>query len=166
MKKNIYGVAIILLILTSCGYKPITTYSSKRIDKVFVRVDLDVRYPRSYAILKDAIIKRLIQKLNATAVKDINKANHHILVTLQRVTFKPIEFKEGFVEKYRTYARYKFVYQTKDNAPITKIITATYDYKSEANTLYNLLLEEQQNLAVNSASLIAVEQFLASLIQL
>jgi hypothetical protein len=154
---------IFILLLNSCGYKPVAYFAQNNIKSVYVQIVLNPKYPDNFSLSKNKIISLINDKFHIKVEKDKKKANTIIKMKIVDIKFTPIEYKNGFIEKYRTSVSVKFSY-TINKILKTKTIKAKYDFKTTEATLYTKLLINQKSLSVNYATLLTIEQFIASII--
>ncbi|MBD3830102.1 MAG: hypothetical protein IE890_06405, partial [Arcobacter sp.] len=66
----------IAFFINACGYKPSTYYAKKEMEgNVFVKLDVSLEDPRNSVLVKDAVNKILLQKLDSKIVNDRNRAD-------------------------------------------------------------------------------------------
>ena len=77
--KKLLFVVFTLFISSSflaCGYKPSSYYAKKEMEgNVFVKLNVSLEDPKNAVLVKDAINKILIQKLDSRMVSDQNNAD-------------------------------------------------------------------------------------------
>ena len=160
-------VACTFLALAGCGYKPVYRYTKDKIGSVYIKIELDEKEPSNYIVSKNKLVTLLHEKFQVSEFVSKEKADTKIFVTLTNVKFKPIEYKDGFVTKYRTMAYLEFKYQLKNNQEMqTKNIIAEYDYTTREQNLFAAIEQDKQALATNEATLLAIEKFISSLIKI
>ena len=155
------------LALGGCGYKPVYHYTKNKIGSVYIKIELNEKEPSNYLVSKNKLVTLLHEKFQVSDFVSQDKADTKIFVTLTKVKFKPIEYKDGFVTKYRTMAYVEFKYQLKNNQEMqTKLIIAEYDYTTREQNLFAAIEQDKQALATNEATLLAIEKFISSLIKI
>ena len=73
LKKMLFVVFTftILISITACGYRPSSYYAKKEMEgNVFVNINVSLEDPKNSVLVKDAIIKLLIQKLDSKLVSE------------------------------------------------------------------------------------------------
>ena len=156
-----------LLLLVGCGYKPVYHYTKDKIGSVYIKIELDEKEPSNYIVSKNKLVTLLHEKFQVSEFVAKDKADTQIFVTLTNVKFKPIEYKDGFVVKYRTTAYLHFKYQLKNSTQFQeRNIISEYDYTTREQNLFAAIEQDKQALATNEATLIAIEKFISSLIKI
>jgi hypothetical protein len=160
MRRVIY---IFVLLFVSCGYKPIAYYATQNIKSVYIHIKIDPNYPDNFIVSKNKIISLLKDKFHIKVVNNKSLSNTQINMQISKINFEPIEYKNAFISKYRTLVEVKFIYFIK-NKKYIKVLKSKYDFVSQEDTLYSRLLVDEKVLSVNQATLIAIDNFISSII--
>ncbi len=117
-------LAISLLLLIGCGYKPSAHYvKSVFEDSVFVDVQVDSEEPENAVYVKDALRRMVITRFKGKLVPK-DQADSIIEASYDGTDFVPVSYDEnGYITRYRANIRMKFKIQTKkiENGKTKKI---------------------------------------------
>ncbi len=159
MKKFI--IPIILIFLTSCGYKP-TAHSIKGIfgNSIYIDVVIDKVEPDSALYIKDEMRKIIYRRFHSK-VADENMADSKIIISYGGSRLTPLKYdRNGFVRKYSISLSIIFKVETKNGLKFVKKIRAQYESDTQE------IGKNQSNLraeAIKKAMSIAIDEFVAYL---
>ncbi|MDD3007487.1 MAG: LPS assembly lipoprotein LptE [Arcobacter sp.] len=147
--------------INACGYKPSTYYAKKEMEgNVFVNLDVSLENPRNSVLVKDAVNKILIQKLDSKMVSDRNKADVIMNLGINSVSISTLQYdKEGYNKLYKAIVVIKVEYFRKDDE-IKKSFTVDgeYDFSIDNGTT---LTDSNRFDAISNASNKAVDEILS-----
>ena len=147
--------------INACGYKPSTYYAKKEMEgNVFVNLDVSLVDPRNSVLVKDAVNKILIQKLDSKMVSDRNKADVIMNLGINSVSISTLQYdKEGYNKLYKAIVVIKVEYFRKDDE-IKKSFTVDgeYDFSIDNGTT---LTDSNRFDAISNASNKAVDEILS-----
>ena len=151
----------IAFFINACGYKPSTYYAKKEMEgNVFVNLDVSLENPRNSVLVKDAVNKILIQKLDSKMVSDRNKADVIMNLGINSVSISTLQYdKEGYNKLYKAIVVIKVEYFRKDDE-IKKSFTVDgeYDFSIDNGTT---LTDSNRFDAISNASNKAVDEILS-----
>ena len=103
--------------LVSCGYKPSSYYAKKEMEgNVFVKLNVSLEDPKNAVLVKDAVNKILIQKLDSKLVDKESIADVVMNVTINSVSMQTLQYDAlGYNKSYRAAVVPKIDYFRKDN---------------------------------------------------
>ena len=131
LKKMLFVISSITLALfiTACGYKPTSYYAKEEIKgNVFANVSISLEDPKNSVLIKDAVYKLLIQKLDANIVEKESLADVVLNVNLNSVSMSALQYdKEGYNKLYRALIVINFEYFKKSDG-IRKHFTVDGEY--------------------------------------
>ena len=113
-----------LFILSGCGYKPSAYYAKKELSgKVFVKLNVDLIDPGNAVLIKDAMNKLLIQKLDSKLVYKEELADTVMFLKIDSVKMEVLQYDaDGYNKLYRALVTILVKY-TKKETGITKSFT-------------------------------------------
>ncbi len=159
-------LAISLLVLIGCGYKPSAHYvKSVFEDSVYVDVKVDTAEPENAVYVKDALHRMVVTRFKGKLVPK-DQADSIIEASYDGTNFVPISYDEnGYITRYRVIVRMKFKINTKKvehgktkNIALSKSITA---YVEEDIHASSSLSSSLRILAIRKGMENALDQFLA-----
>ena len=105
LKKMLFVVFTftILLSITACGYRPSSYYAKKEMEgNVFVNINVSLEDPKNSVLVKDAIIKLLIQKLDSKLVSEQSKADVIMNISISSVSLQTLQYdSSGYNKLYK-----------------------------------------------------------------
>jgi len=115
--------------LVSCGYKPSSYYAKKEMEgNVFVKLNVSLVDPKNSVLVKDAVNKLLIQKLNSSLVNSEENADVIMNVSIDSVNIETLSYDtDGYNKLYNTVVVIGINYFRKDNG-IKKSFTVEGEY--------------------------------------
>ena len=151
----------IAFFINACGYKPSTYYAKKEMEgNVFVKLDVSLEDPRNSVLVKDAVNKILLQKLDSKIVNDRNRADVIMNLGINSVRISTLQYdKEGYNKLYKAEVVIKVDYFRKDDG-IKKSFTVDgeYDFSIDIGTT---LTDSNRFDAISNASTKAVDEILS-----
>lgn len=153
----------IAFFINACGYKPSTYYAKKEMEgNVFVKLDVSLEDPRNSVLVKDAVNKILLQKLDSKIVNDRNRADVIMNLGINKVKISTLQYdKEGYNKLYKAEVVIKVEYFRKDDG-IKKSFTVDgeYDFSIDIGTT---LTDSNRFDAISNASTKAVDEILSKI---
>lgn len=153
----------IAFFINACGYKPSTYYAKKEMEgNVFVKLDVSLEDPRNSVLVKDAVNKILLQKLDSKIVNDRNRADVIMNLGINSVRISTLQYdKEGYNKLYKAEVVIKVEYFRKDDG-IKKSFTVDgeYDFSIDIGTT---LTDSNRFDAISNASTKAVDEILSKI---
>jgi len=130
-----YLILVFAIILSSCGYKPITEYTKKVFtNKIYVDVDVYLRDPENAVLVKDALNEAVISRFSAKLVSKEN-ATTKLKVKFRRVVFSPIQYdSNGYAVFYRVKVTLDISYIVNDEKGAQKAV-GYYDFPIEPSAV-------------------------------
>jgi uncharacterized lipoprotein YehR (DUF1307 family) len=147
----------------SCGYKPSSYYAKKEMEgNVFVKLDVSLTDPKNSVLVKDAIIKLLIHKLDSKLVNNEENADVIMDITIKSVSMETLSYDtDGYNKLYNTVVVLGIKYFRKDNG-IRKYFTVEgeYDFSIDDGTT---ITETKRFDAISSAADKALNEVLSKI---
>ena len=155
MKKTL--LLLTLLLLTSCGYKPSSHYTSKVIsEKVYTEVDVSLSDPENSVLVKDALNRALYSRLKSLATTK-KEAKSSIFVSYQSIRFIPLQYdRKGYVVYYQANIVLKFKIE-KGKQKEERQILGRYEFPIRPSAIISNDLRFK---AIEKCSLNALDQFI------
>lgn len=151
-------ICVLLLELSSCGYKPSAKYARNVIgEKISTTVVISSEDPENTVLIKDAVDKAIITVFHAS-LSDKKHADTNLALSISAPTYSPIEYNDnGFIISYRATIVLSIMRETKD---IKKKYTSrgTYDFPVVPNAV---LTEQERFDAIRFSSVKAITSFIA-----
>lgn len=125
---TIFSVSLAFLFV-ACGYKPSTYYAKKEMEgNVYVKLDVSLVDPRNSVLVKDAVTKILIQKLNSNLVDKEKDADVVMNLGISSVNLSALQYDaKGYNKLYKAEVFIKVDYYRKENG-IKKSFTIDGEY--------------------------------------
>lgn len=118
LKKMLFVIftSTLILSITACGYKPSSYYAKKEMEgKVFVKINVSLEDPKNSVLVKDAITKLLIQKLDSKLVDDQSDADVIMNISINSVSLQTLQYDSlGYNKLYKAVVVLKINYFRKD----------------------------------------------------
>ena len=145
------------LLLTSCGYKPSSTFIKKVFNEtVYVEVKVDRAEPENAPFVKDEMNRLVYTRFKGrTASKE--QADSKIFVNYRGTTFVAIATKDGYVTRYRANINVRFKMETKTGY-FSKNISARHEADIQASSLLSSTLRTE---AIRKGLEKALDEFIA-----
>ena len=153
----------IAFFISACGYKPSSYYAKKEMEgNVFVKINVSLEDPKNSVLVKDAIIKLLIQKLDSKLVDKESLADVIMNVTINSVSMQTLQYDaSGYNKLYRVVVVLRIDYFRKDDG-IKKSFTVDgeYDFSIDDGTT---ITETKRFDAISNASNKALDEVLSKI---
>ena len=151
-------ICVLLLELSSCGYKPSAKYARDVIgEKISTTVVISSEDPENTVLIKDAVDQAIITIFHAS-LSDKEHADTNLALSIGNPSYSAIEYNDnGFIISYRATIVLSIMRETKD---IKKKYTTrgTYDFSVVPNAV---LTEKERFDAIKFSSLKAITSFIA-----
>ncbi len=154
-----YSLFILLvLLLTSCGYKPSSHFTPKTIgEKVYTEVVVSLSDPENAVLIKDALGRALYSRLKSVATTK-EEADSTIRVSYDSIRFTPLQYdKNGYVVYYQSNIRLKFELIRGENRE-ERFIVGRYEFPIRPSAIISNDLRLK---AIERGSIRALDQFIA-----
>ncbi|HHD81686.1 MAG TPA: hypothetical protein ENK82_01210 [Campylobacterales bacterium] len=155
-----YLIAMILLLLTGCGYKP-SAHGVQKIlgEQVFTQVDVSLSDPENAVLTKDALNIALQTRLKRMVSKK-EDADSSILVRYKEIRFIPLQYdRNGYVVFYQAQIMLNFQF-IKDTLKEEREIVGRFEFPIRPSAIISNDLRLK---AIEQGSLKALDQFIAYL---
>ncbi|MCG3651141.1 LPS assembly lipoprotein LptE [Aliarcobacter butzleri] len=164
---TIFSVSLAFLFV-ACGYKPSTYYAKKEMEgNVYVKLDVSLVDPRNSVLVKDAVTKILIQKLDSNLVDKEKDADVVMNLGISSVNLSALQYDaKGYNKLYKAEVFIKVDYYRKENG-IKKSFTVDGEYDfavdiggtiTDANR-YDAITKASDQAVSEVVSRIAVQSF-------
>ena len=158
----------IAFFINACGYKPSTYYAKKEMEgNVYVKLDVSLVDPRNSVLVKDAVTKILIQKLDSNLVDKEKDADVVMNLGISSVNLSALQYDaKGYNKLYKAEVFIKVDYYRKENG-IKKSFTVDGEYDfavdiggtiTDANR-YDAITKASDQAVSEIVSRIAVQSF-------
>ncbi|RXJ76895.1 hypothetical protein CRU86_06745 [Aliarcobacter skirrowii] len=129
MLKKISFYIVIVLILSSCGYRPTAQLAKEELGKsIFVKTDIRASDPRNSVLVKDAVTKILSQRLDSNLVDNQFEAEIIMDLSIGSVSFGVLQYdKDGYNKLYKAKVNINVKYFDKEKSK-TKSFTVSGEY--------------------------------------
>jgi len=151
-------LALVLLQLSACGYKPSAKYSREVVgEKISTSVVISAEDPENTVIIKDAVDSAIIEVLHAS-ITSRNDSDTHLTLSISSPTYTPIQYdSHGYVIAYRATVKLAIDRET-DGFKRKYTTIGTYDF----SVLPNAVLTDQERFdAIKFSSTKAISAFIA-----
>ncbi|KLE04372.1 LPS assembly lipoprotein LptE [Aliarcobacter butzleri] len=164
---TIFSVSLAFLFV-ACGYKPSTYYAKKEMEgNVYVKLDVSLVDPRNSVLVKDAVTKILIQKLDSNLVDKEKDADVVMNLGISSVNLSALQYDaKGYNKLYKAQVFIRVDYYRKENG-IKKSFTVDGEYDfavdiggtiTDANR-YDAITKASDQAVSEVVSRIAVQSF-------
>lgn len=164
---TIFSVSLAFLFV-ACGYKPSTYYAKKEMEgNVYVKLDVSLVDPRNSVLVKDAVTKILIQKLDSNLVDKEKDADVFMNLGISSVNLSALQYDaKGYNKLYKAQVFIRVDYYRKENG-IKKSFTVDGEYDfavdiggtiTDANR-YDAITKASDQAVSEVVSRIAVQSF-------
>ncbi|MCT7564768.1 LPS assembly lipoprotein LptE [Aliarcobacter butzleri] len=164
---TIFSVSLAFLFV-ACGYKPSTYYAKKEMEgNVYVKLDVSLVDPRNSVLVKDAVTKILIQKLDSNLVDKEKDADVVMNLEISSVNLSALQYDaKGYNKLYKAQVFIRVDYYRKENG-IKKSFTVDGEYDfavdiggtiTDANR-YDAITKASDQAVSEVVSRIAVQSF-------
>jgi len=150
-------MALSLLLLTACGYKPSAQYIKEIFtDTIYVEVAIDAIEPENAPFIKDEM-NRLVYTRFKGRVASKEEAQSKIYVNYRGTSYTPLAYEDGYVTRYRANIRVNFKMETKEGV-LTKNIASRVESDIQASSLTSSTLRTE---AIRQGLAKALDEFIA-----
>jgi hypothetical protein len=155
-----YLIAITILYLTGCGYKPSAHGAQKMIgNRVFTQVDVSLSDPENAVLTKDALNIALQTRLKRIVSKQ-SSADSSIFVRYKKIRFIPLQYnRNGYVVFYQAQITLEFMF-IKGEMKEQRDILGHFEFPIRPSAIISNDLRLK---AIEQGSLKALDQFIAYL---
>lgn len=155
-----YLIAITILFLTGCGYKPSAHGAKKMIgERVFTQVDVSLSDPENAVLTKDALNIALQTRLKRIVSRP-NSADSSIYVRYKDIRFIPLQYdRNGYVVFYQAQIRLSFRF-VKGDLKEQRDILGRFEFPIRPSAIISNDLRLK---AIEQGSLKALDEFIAYL---
>lgn len=152
-------LAFVLVVFTSCGYKPVSKMSRNVLgERVYADVKISIKDPENSVLLKDALLEAVVSRFGSTLVKK-SYAHTLINVVMKSIKFKPIIYdKNGYVTSYKAKVVLKIDTIFNNDKKQTYLANGEYDFTIEANSIIS---DSKRFEAIENSSLDALDEYIA-----
>lgn len=157
--KHLYFV-LLLLFVTGCGYKPVSTYTKDVFDEnIYAKVVIIRSDPSRAVEVQDAVNEAIISRFGAKlTTKDL--AQTFITVHYNSLSFYPLQYDEdGYVTFYEAVVRLKVDYEN-ENERDSFSVEGTYEFPVEGSSV---LTDAKRSEALRFGALNAIDAFISRL---
>ena len=164
---TIFSVSLAFLFV-ACGYKPSTYYAKKEMEgNVYVKLDVSLVDPRNSVLVKDAVTKILIQKLDSNLVDKEKDADVVMNLGISSVDLNALQYDaRGYNKLYKAEVFIKVDYYRKENGIKKSFsVDGEYDFAvdiggtiTDANR-YDAITKASDQAVSEVVSRIAVQSF-------
>jgi len=151
---------VIVLELTSCGYKPSAKYSREVVgEKISTSVVISAQDPENTVVIKDAVDSAIIEVFHASLVAR-KYAQTHLNFSITEPRYTPIQYNsDGYVISYRATINLGIIRTTKTRVKKYKSV-GTYDFTVVPNAV---LTDKERFDAIKFSSIKAITSFVAQI---
>lgn len=149
--------------MVACGYKPSSYYAKKEMEgNVFVKLNISLEDPKNSVLVKDAINKLLIQKLDSKLVSDEVHADVIMNVQINSVSIQTLQYDTlGYNKLYRAYIVLKISYFRKsDEIRKSFTVDGEHDFSVDDGTT---ITETKRFDAISNAASKALDEVLSKI---
>jgi hypothetical protein len=153
----------ITLFIIACGYKPSSYYAKKEMEgNVFVKLNVSLEDPKNSVLVKDAILKLLIQKLDSKLVDKESNADVIMNVTINSVSMQTLQYDtSGYNKLYRALVVLRIDYFRKNDGIRKSFnVDGEYDFSIDDGTT---ITETKRFDAISKASDKALDEVLSKI---
>ena len=162
--KRVLSVISVLFISTffiACGYKPSSYYAKQEMEgNIFVKLNVSLEDPKNSVLVKDAVNKILMQKLDSRLVNHEKNADVIMNLGISSVGISTLQYdKEGYNKLYKATLHIKVDYFRKDNG-VKKSFTVDGEHDFSVDD-GSTITETKRYDAITNASSKAVDEILS-----
>ena len=147
--------------ILGCGYAPSSYYAKQQMEgNVFVKLNVSLEDPKNAVLVKDAVNKILIQKLDSRMVEDPKNANVIMNLSINSVSITTLQYdRRGNNKLYNATVYIKVDYFRKeDGIRKTFIVEGEQDFSIDIGTT---ITESNRFDAITNASDKAINEILS-----
>ncbi len=155
---KVVALALALLLLSACGYKPSAKYSREIVgERISTSVVISAEDPENTVIIKDAVDSAIIEVFHSSLTSK-NYSDTHLSLSISPPNYTPIQYNsDGYVISYRATIRLGIVRET---AGVKKRYSTagTHDFAIVPNAV---ITEQERFDAIRFSSAKAISSFVA-----
>jgi len=161
LKKNILPFLIVtfsFLMLTACGYKPVSHYTKQTIAvPLYLKVKLSNKEPDSGVSLRDVMHQTIVHRLGVSVTTDASVSSR-LIVSYNTISYTALGYdSNGYVERYRVNVTTRFDLTTQGRR-ISRAIKTTQEADVTPSALESSRAKRE---AIKACTEKAVDQFVA-----
>ncbi|NQY20558.1 MAG: hypothetical protein HRT40_04495 [Campylobacteraceae bacterium] len=158
--KKVFLILFVILFV-SCSYKPSSYYAKKEFsNNVYVDLDINMEDPKNSVLIKDAMNKLILTRLNSKLVKTRAEADKVVYIKLTKVSIDEIQYdKAGRTKLFRANVKIN-VKVISLNEVKSFDVEGRDDFSLDEKTIIN---DSKRFDAIKNASNKALEQVLSKL---
>ncbi|HIP62087.1 MAG TPA: hypothetical protein EYG98_05975 [Sulfurovum sp.] len=147
-----------LLILISCGYKPVSHYTKSSIaSPIYIDVKISTKEPENGIFLKDRLAEMISTRLGSSVTTDKQSINR-LSVSYENITYTALSYDtNGYVSRYRTNVTTIFDLKS-TNKNLTRRIVTTHEADINPSALESSRIKRE---SIQECSKKAIDQFVA-----
>jgi hypothetical protein len=161
MKKTLFLIISSLILISGCGYKPVSHYTKEQINGlVYVTSETSLQDPQNSVILQDSVTQIIVSNLGLAITNDKSLADTIVTVSLGKPTITKVQYDTlGYVSVYRARVNVTLKYQ---NSQKTGQVSSSGEYDFNVDNSSNISDTERFK-AIKEASLKALDDILGKL---
>ena len=159
----VFFTVVISFIITACGYKPSSYYAKKEMEgNVFVKLNVSLVDPKNSVLVKDAVTKLLIQKLDSKLVDKESLADVIMNLSIDSVSMQTLQYdNSGYNKLYRAFVVIKVDYFRKENEIKKSFkVDGEYDFSIDDGTT---ITETKRFDAISNAANKALDEVISKI---
>jgi len=156
--QKILFLTLVIVIFSSCGYKPSAKYSRAIIgEKISTSVHISAHDPENTVLLKDSVDSAIMEVFHASLTSK-KYSQTHLYLSISNPRYTPLQYdKDGFVISYRASITLKI---KRENKKSMKRYTARGNY--DFSVVANAVISDQERFdAIRYSTAKALRSFMA-----
>ncbi len=147
-----------LLIITACGYKPVSHYAKKSIaSPLYIDVKISTKDPENGIFLKDKLRNMIVSRLGLSVTADKESLNR-LTVSYPDISYTALSYDtNGYVSRYRTNVTTVFNLKSDKKNIVRRVIT-THEADVNPSALESSRVKRE---SIQECSKKALDQFVA-----
>jgi len=156
--RRILALVLLLLLVSSCGYKPSAKYSRAVVgEKISTSVIISAQDPENTVVIKDAVDSAIIQIFHASLTEHKDSSTH-LAISISEPSYTPIQYNsDGYVISYRATIVLGIMSISK-GVKKHYSTSGTYDFSVVPNAV---LTDQERFDAIKFSSLKAISAFVS-----
>ncbi|MCK9337581.1 MAG: hypothetical protein M0P43_07110 [Arcobacteraceae bacterium] len=161
MKKTLFLIVTSLILISGCGYKPVSHYTKDQINGlVYVTSETSLQDPQNSVILQDSVTQIIVSNLGLAITNDKKMADTIVTVTLGKPSITKVQYDTlGYVSVYRARVKVVLKYQ---NAQKSGQVSSSGEYDFNIDNVSHISDTERFK-AIKEASIKALDDILGKL---
>ena len=158
--KKIVLLVLVLLLFTSCGYRPSSKFSRLVLgEKISTSVIISKEDPENTVIIKDAVDSAIVETLQASITSRVN-SDSHLVFSISTPSYSAVQYDaNGYVIAYRMRITLNIVrYHSSKQKSYTA--TGTHDFTITPNAV---VTDQERFDAIKFSAAKAIEAFIAQI---